>query len=480
MQRAGRPTGIVAAVTVLFLVLPRLADPSDAQVLRYVVRADPFEVELSLSDGRKQLTRPGREATYFYFLSENGWPVPDGRSEKQVRCEIRWDGFPDGWQLVNSFGIDRRNQEFTTTLGRLRKAVFAGGDFRIARSKKGLLLVTRSAWKFSDREATDLLDRIAEAQIDIWRDRGLSGHLVYLLATNEPAGHWQGENRTRSMVLQMSRDTATPVDVAHGLAHELFHAWNAHRLNRSDDERLYWFTEGVTDYYAAITLWRSGVWNFERVLSTFNTVARQYFGSPVRNYTADRMVEHRKSDFHAERLPYLQGFLLAAHWNTDGRIMDRVLRNLMKTNREPLSNQRIANALRLTGLTKAGDEIERFVVRGETIQLRPRIWGNCAAKSALHVKQFDMGFDVNESRKTGVIQGIRENSNAWKTGVRNGSQWALIDVVWGDPSYLTELEIGDGQRTRRVKYYPASSNAILAPQYTPLSSRECDPKGPSS
>lgn len=49
-----------------------------------------------------------------------------------------------------------------------------------------------------------------------------------------------------------------------------------------------------------------------------------------------------------------------------------------------------------------------------------------------------------------------------------------MDVVWGDPSYLAELEIRDGQRPRRVKFYPASSNAIDAPQYTLTSSAGCD------
>jgi hypothetical protein len=113
------------------------------------------------------------EATYFYFLSEHGWPVPDGLSNKPVRCEIRWDGFPAGWRFVNSFGMDRRKQDFSTTLGDLRKAVSAGGDFRIARSKEGLFLVTREAWKFSDLETTDLLDRIAASQTGIWKDRRL-------------------------------------------------------------------------------------------------------------------------------------------------------------------------------------------------------------------------------------------------------------------------------------------------------------------
>lgn len=273
--------------------------------------------------------------------------------------------------------------------------------------------------------------------------------------------------------MEISRHTANPADVALGLAHELFHEWNARRLNRPEDERLYWFSEGVTDYYAAMTLWRSGIWDFQRVLKDFNERARQYFGSSVRNYTADRMAEQRKTDFNAERLPYLQGYLLAAHWNPDGEKLDQAMRNLLKTNRGWLSNMRIAEALIAAGVQNAASEIERFIVRGETIELRPRIWGECTAESVLDVKQFDIGFDLEASRKTGTIRGTRENSNAWRAGVRDGQQWSPIDIVWGDPDYLAEFEVRDGQGTRRVKYYPASSPVQRAPQYTAI--RQCFP-----
>jgi predicted metalloprotease with PDZ domain len=472
MGRATRPP-IGPVVALLFLIPPALAESSGAPVLRYTVRADPFGVELTLPDGTTDTTRPEREATHFYFVADSVWPVPAGPDAKRVRCEIRWNGFPTDWRLVNSFGIDRRTQKFQTTLGELRKAVFAGGDFRVARSKKGLVLVTRDRWKFADAVALDLLDRIAEAHTAVWRDRGLAGHIVYLLGTDKSAGHWEGEARTRSMVLQASRQTAAPEDVAFGFAHELFHEWNSRRLNRSDDERLYWFTEGVTDYYATMTLWRAGIWDFERILEAFNTAARLYFGSPVRNDTADRMVERRKSDMNAERLPYLQGYLLASHWNTDGQILDQGMRKLLKTNGEALSNQRIAAALEAAGVRNVSSEIARFVTRGETIELRPRIWGDCATESPLGVKQFDAGFDVDESRKTGTIRGVRETSNAWNAGVREGQRWAPLDVVWGDPAYLAELEIRDGQGARRVKFYPASSDTVDAPQYTAIPAHSC-------
>ncbi len=473
MRTAKFQCKVRAAVPLLLWLLPPLAKSSDAEVLHYTVRAEPFGVELTRSDGTKDTRHPRRESSSFCFNAERNWPVPAGPDVQRVRCEIRWSGFPANWRLVNSFGVDRRIQRLETTLGELRKAVFAGGDFRIARSRKNLLLVTRTTWKFSDTEALDLLDRIAEAQTAIWRDRGLAGHLVFLLATNESAGHWQGEARTHSTVLQVSRNTAEPTAFAQGLAHELFHEWNPRRLNRPDDERLYWFTEGVTDYYATITLWRSGIWDFERVLNNFNAIARTYFASPVRNLTAARMVEQRRSSSNAERLPYLQGYLLATHWNADGRILDQGMRNLMKSNREPLSNRRIAVALRAAGIPNASGEIERFVMQGETIVLRPRIWADCAAESTVDVRQFDIGFDLDESRKTGTVRGVTLGSNAWQAGVRDGQHWAPLDVAWGDPGYLADLEITDAQGTRRAKYYPAAVTSMPAPQYSPTSSTPC-------
>jgi hypothetical protein len=38
----------------------------------------PFEVELTRADGTKVTARPPRSRHTLYFLTENGWPVPEG------------------------------------------------------------------------------------------------------------------------------------------------------------------------------------------------------------------------------------------------------------------------------------------------------------------------------------------------------------------------------------------------------------------
>jgi predicted metalloprotease with PDZ domain len=274
--------------------------------------------------------------------------------------------------------------------------------------------------------------------------------------------------------MEGSPETYEPANFARLLAHEMFHEWNPRRLNYGDDESLYWFTEGFTEYYAVAAVWRSGIWNLGQVLEHFNLMARSYYGSPTRDLTANRMVELRQSNVSANQLPYQQGYLLAAHWNLTGRSLDVAMRNLLKDNREPLSNAHIVRALRSIGIENAEEEIQRFVVEGKTIELRKNLWGTCAEETKAEFRAFEMGFDWSESQRTKIIHGAKPNSNAWHAGVRDGQKWSSIDVVVGDSSYLAEIEIEDEQGRRRVKYHPASTNPYLAPQYKAITDR-CDP-----
>ena len=60
------------------------------------------------------------------------------------------------------------------------------------------------------------------------------------------------------------------------------------------------------------------------------------------------------------------------------------MRSLLGSNREPLSNARIAKAVRSIGIKEAAGEIQRFVVEGKTIELPGDIWGTCAAEFKDH------------------------------------------------------------------------------------------------
>lgn len=462
-------TSTIPSVLALFLLTVDAAAATD--LLRYTIRYDPFEVELTLPNGATQKKSLPRQPAFFYHRVNMRWPVPEGPADKPVRCEFRWVGFPADWRLVSSWSIDRREESVETTLRGLRKAVFAGGDFRTATSRGGLVLVTRGKWPFSDASMLDLIDRVAESHTSVWKDRGVAGHRIFLLPTTRT---WEGEGRTHALIMEGNPDTYDTRYFTRLLAHELFHEWNPRRLNYPDDEELYWFTEGFTDYYTVASLWRSGIWTFHQAVEDFNRVVRGYYLSPARNLTASRMVELRQTNVSANELPYRQGYLLAAHWNPGGKRLDSVMRSLLEGSHDPLSNARIAKALRLIGIEEANEQIQRFVVEGRTIELRANLWGACAAEAKTAFPTFEVGFDWTASDKTKIIHGAKPDSNAWRAGVRDGQKFSAIDVGLGDPTYLAEIEIEDEQGRRRIKYYPASAEAVTAPQYK-ASTPRCDP-----
>ena len=455
----------------LFLLLPvNVAFAAD--LLRYTIRFEPFEVELTLPDGSTRKRDLPRQSTYFLHRANNRWPIPDGPANKQIECEVRWIGLPSNWRLITSFGIDQRIERFNTTLGGLRKAVFAAGDFRTARSAKGLVLAIRGDWKQSDGEFLTLADRIVEPLNRLWRDRGLGEHRIFVLP--QTRGNWGGEGRTHGLVMEGSPETLELSTFAQLLSHEFVHEWNPRRLNFTDDETLYWFTEGFTDYYSVAALWRAGIWSFDQVLRYSNDVARGYYTSRTRNLTPDQMVAQRQSDSSANKLPYQQGYLLAARWNSKGRMLDMAMRNLLADGAEPLSNARIAKSLRSIGIDDAEREIARFVTEGDTIETPAGVWGNCATERKEDFRRFDMGFDDKTSEEDMVIRGVKRDSNAWDAGVRDGQRWKPVDVVFGDPSYRAGIEIEDEKGKRRIQYYPASTMAFTAPQYK-ANHLNCDP-----
>lgn len=58
------------------------------------------------------------------------------------------------------------------------------------------------------RGAGSIIDKIAAVQTDIWRDRGLKEHRVFLMAV--PDRNWGGEGRTQGLMMEGLPETLDP------------------------------------------------------------------------------------------------------------------------------------------------------------------------------------------------------------------------------------------------------------------------------
>jgi Predicted protease with the C-terminal PDZ domain len=81
-----------------------------------------------------------------------------------------------------------------------------------------------------------------------------------------------------------SFDRSSLMVTGHTVVHELFHYWIGHKIHAGDRERLAWFTEGFTDYYATRVMFASGVLTSAEVGARIGnrlTGYEYFFASPL-------------------------------------------------------------------------------------------------------------------------------------------------------------------------------------------------------
>lgn len=448
-------------------------DPGQIIYLRYEVVQD-WQGD-AVKDGL--YNRAIIRGDFFYFVGNAFWVLPDWDEETRVSVELRWKNIPAGWAFGNSFGMSQSRQDLKTTVYDFQKGVFFGGDFRVKTfALKGgpLNVATRGVWKFPDAEFHALAAKLVRAERSFWRDYNFPLFLIVLFPTDDPARVYSGESRTDACVVYASRELETASALKKILAHELFHAWNPNRLGTLDNEGLYWFTEGFTEYYASQLLLRAGLISSEDYLAQYNAVLKAYYTSPARALRNEQIVSDRQKDDDARRQPYLRGNLLAHLW--DARIrsatrgkhsLDDLMRDLLKEGRRAgavLSAAAIDGAARryLEGGVRA--DVERYVEAGALIPQPDDLFGPCAESYKVEYAPYDPGFDVSASFEKRIMTGVKPGGEAYKAGLREGQKW-LKGGLERDPAVRSELVVEEAGVQKTIRYYPRSADVIRVPQY---------------
>ncbi len=153
----------------------------------------------------------------------------------------------------------------------------------------------------------------------------------------------------------------------------------------------YWLSEGFTDFFGDRSLLRSGIWSPRAYAAGVNRALERYAGSPLRNAPNSQLVAHAFENLDYILAPYDRGRLLAMLWDrrivraTGGRrSLDDVLFRMRDdymaapADARPSPTENFLRAYRdLSGGLDLSDDIERYVVRGETITLPPNLYAPC-------------------------------------------------------------------------------------------------------
>ena len=448
--------------------------PNQRVSLTYEVVTQPPGTPLTVAVYHNPVLRP----SYFYVIGHALWVYPEMSGTTPLRVTLQWKNIPTGWTLINSFGVGEPRQKVKTTLHEFRKGTFLAGDYRIKRfeiKKRPVYAVTRGEWRFPDEKLNSLVQKVVQAQRDFWNSYDFPYYFVAVLPSDRRNVRG-GEGRTNSFSLYLPKNLTT-LSVEHDLyllAHETFHAWNPLRLGAYENDRLYWFGEGVTDYYAFLLLLRAGLMSLEEYVAAHNSWIKAYYTSPVRSLTVDEMVQKRQTDWDAGQLFYKKGYLLANHLDftirskTNGKhSLDDVMRSLLRSSKPgsiELSEKRIEDALRPYLKDQGASDIEKYMVRGELVPTN-NSFGACATVDEIEHRSFDAGFDMETWAKSRVFSGVVPGSNAYQAGLRDGQKWVSGAMMQGDPTSLVKFTVIEGETEKVVQFYPASTEAIRLPKF---------------
>lgn len=447
--------------------------PNQRVSLTYEVVTQPPGTQLTVAVYHNPVLRP----SYFYVIGHALWVYPEMPGTTPLQVTLDWKNIPKGWALINSFGISEPRQKVRTTLYEFRKGTFLAGDYRIKRfeiKKRAVYAVTRGEWRFPDEKLNSLVEKLVQVQRDFWNSYDFPYYFVAVLPSDRRNVRG-GEGRTNSFSLYLPKNLTTLLveyDMAL-LAHEMFHAWNPMRLGSYENDRLYWFGEGVTDYYALLLLLRAGLISLEEYVSAQNSWIKAYYTSPVRSLTADEMVEKRRNNWDADQLIYKKGYLLAHHLDftiratTNGKhSLDDVMLSLLRSSKPgiDLSEKRIVDALHPYLQEQGASDIEKYMGRGELVPVDNSL-GACATLEDIEHRSFDPGFEMETWAKTRVFSGVVPGSNAFRAGLRDGQKWVSGAMMQGDPTSLVKFTVIEGDTQKVVEFYPASIEAIRLPRF---------------
>ena len=407
----------------------------------------------------------------FVLTGRNFLVYPDIPEDAELPVSLEWKDFPAGWSLADSLGVNESCQQ-TKSLLPLSNGLFVGGDFRLAKrivAGQPVYVAVRGEWPFSDEDFADLAAHVLSAEREFWNDRNAPHYLVTLMPIDAPSGEYAGTAVENGFLILMSSGTQLDFDFKFLLAHEMFHVWNPAQLGEvSSENPIYWLSEGFTDYYARLLLLRSSIITPitpQEYVNSINQTYSEYMASPARSYGEHNVQSHYFDNPSVQRLPYLQGSLLALKWNaliTDrsaGRqSLDdamRALRRKAQSTEQELTDHSLGTFFADLAGPDAARDIQSYIVLGQTVPLPSNALGSCFSLVKKPLYTFEAGFDIEALYRDGLIRGVKEGSEAYKAGVRNGQTVIKSDTIDpNDPAHAIEMTVLDVGIPKHIRYLP--------------------------
>ena len=359
--------------------------------------------------------------------------------------------------------------------------LLVGGDVRhYERRLEGTPIhyIMHGSFAFSDTAFIRVVSKVLEAQIG-YMGVNIQQQPLLVTLTEGNTDNYGGTVVKNAISVYPAKSKpldANKYDIIRLIAHENFHLWNGQDVIISDPttpEGYYkWFSEGFTEYYAHLTLYREHIYTNEDFISWVNQAIRKYESNPHSlTATPELMKTAYWTNSSVRNVAYNRGALLALLF--DLRIqqmtncqksLDDLMRLMIRKSKEkPFQDKDILAGLEELTQNDWTKFYTEYVLGSIPLPFK-KVFDDTQLLSATGVfPVFDLGF----STKSGglglndVIDSVNVGSNAEKAGLQAGDilkgfsfQW---DNVADDAKFVVERE---GKKTK-LTYRPVKEIEIL-------------------
>lgn len=363
----------------------------------------------SIDTGTPGQMRPIIHEGLFHLIGNQAFLLPVGRAgSDSIELDVDATRVADDHQFVSSFGPGSAPRDVLVTRSQVGRALYLGGPITLTvhdtpAGKVGVAYSAMGATVRADDLRNDAL-AIIEAERKFFND-GQPWYLVSVHGAdrgNSGANVGGGTGLTNSFAMFVSSD----LDFSNAehrehfrwvLAHEYFHQWNgltvrvaSRPTSDEDDTSVYWFSEGVTEFYTMRLLTRAGLQSPARSLDVLNNKLMRYARNGRRAVSAKEAGALFWTDADGAQIPYLRGYLAAWHADiarnrgSDGdRGLDTAMQALVERAKRD-ANFRVDNAFLASYLADGlaahdAESLRKFIIDGGAAPLDESSFGPCLA-----------------------------------------------------------------------------------------------------
>lgn len=302
---------------------------------------------------------------------------------------------------------------------------------------------------------TDMLAKVARAQGAIFGGLPYEKYVYYYFFTR-PESNAAGalEHLNSYVAFSPPAPFSTPEGMIGTASHEFFHLWNVKRIrpaemwpydySRENETPLLWVSEGLTNYYGELTLYRAGLADRNSFLESVANAIGGVENNEARSYISP--AEASVSTWVGYDTPvafgisyYIQGQNLGAlldlsirHDTRGSSGLDDVMRSLytehFKTGRGFTSDQLLAIINRTT--KRDYRDFFRRYVWGVEAPPYETILGYAGYRLEKSTQQSpELGIRVNMTPEGLIVTGVERDSSAGRAGLAPGDALLSIDGV---------------------------------------------------